>query len=99
MWFCQTRPGEVDLFLPTLDCGRNRIARWLTDTMSAQAGGLRGAETRRVASERISLVHRAPERGCQRGNLDRSPYAQEITPALTSLRKERLNMCRPMKQQ
>src|ERR1700745_3683524 len=46
MWFCHTRPEDVDLFLLTYFylpfftyltvCGRNRIARWLTGTISAQ---------------------------------------------------------------
>src|SRR6516165_459338 len=59
------------------------------------AGGHRGAKNRDAwRDRRIRLVYRAPEPGRQREDLDRSPFA---TSALTSLRKERLNMCRPMK--
>src|SRR6516162_9900736 len=45
--------------------------------MSAQAGGYRGARNRtRGEMSGIGLVHRAPELGRQRGNLDRSPFAE-----------------------
>src|SRR5262245_2877177 len=92
MWFCHTRPEDVDLFYLPYGLRQDRIARWLTGTVT---GGHRGAKNRDAwRDRRIRLVYRAPEPGRQREDLDRSPFA---TSALTSLRKERLNMCRPVK--
>jgi len=61
----------------------NRIARWLTGIMSAQRAATAAPKIATRGEMRgIRLVHRAPELGRQRGNLDRSPFAEGITPAL-----------------
>jgi hypothetical protein len=36
MWFCHTRPEDVDLFYLPYGLRQDRIARWLTGTVSAQ---------------------------------------------------------------
>jgi len=36
MWFCHTRPQNVDLFYLPYGLRQDRIARWLTGTVSAQ---------------------------------------------------------------
>jgi hypothetical protein len=45
----------------------------------------------------IRLVHRAPNLDANKETLIAVRSPNGISPALTSLRKERLNMCRPMK--
>jgi hypothetical protein len=45
----------------------------------------------------IRLVHRAPDLDANEETLIAVRSPKGITAALTSLRKERLNMCRPMK--
>jgi hypothetical protein len=95
MWFCHTRPEDIDLFYLPYGLRQDRIARWLTGTVSAQraATAAQKIATRgEIGGSGWSIE--APEPGRQREDLDRSPFA---TAALTSLRKERLNMCRPMK--
>jgi hypothetical protein len=66
------------------------MARWLTGTVSAQRAA--------TAAQKIATRGEIGGSGWSIGglNLDanRSPFASA---ALTSLRKERLNMCRPMK--
>ena len=36
LWFCHTRPEDVDLFYLPYSLRQDRIARWLTGTVSAQ---------------------------------------------------------------
>ena len=94
MCFCHTRPEDVDLFYLPYGLRQDRIARWLTGTVSAQRAA--------TVAQKIATRGEIGGSGWSIGhlNLDAnektliSPFA---TSALTSLRKERLNMCRPMK--
>src|SRR6516165_10588389 len=73
MWFCHTRPEDVDLFLLTLRSAAGPH-RALADGHSVgAAGGHRGAKNRDAwRDRRIRLVYRAPEPGRQREDLDQS---------------------------
>src|SRR5262245_62616032 len=77
MWFCHTRPEDVDLFFLRSAAGPHRA---LADGHSVgAAGGHRGAKNRDAwRDRRIRLIYRAPEPGRQREDLDRSPFATSV---------------------
>jgi hypothetical protein len=76
----------------------NRIARWLTGIMSAQRAATAAPKIATRGEMRgIRLVHRAPELGRQRGNLDRSPFAEGDHSSVDIIAKRAVECVPPMK--